>query len=244
MDARQSRWLLAATVVGVIVLVVAFAATRVDSPSGGPSQAAVSPSPGSSDPDGSVPGGSLPSGGLASASAPPSPSTGATASPSGGLVSPPSVVPFTPPPAMEPQDDEVCLDLAPRADVESALGLPIGDITAQGTDPNFSLVCTYPATSGGQLILSTTTDDAGTAYTDELARATEYGQDPQALDGVGDQAFYGRMAGEAPEQVVFTKGPVIVRLWNQTEATIGMEPFAALAATAAEAIRAEIPPAP
>ena len=146
---------------------------------------------------------------------------------------------------MAPQDDEVCLALLSRRDVESSLGLSIGDISAQGTDPNFGLTCTYPAASGGgQLLLTTTTEDPASAYEAELALATGFGQDPQTLEGLGDQAFYGKAAGEAPEQVVFTKGPVVVRIWNQTTGTIGMAQFHVLAEGAAAAIRAEIPPAP
>lgn len=153
------------------------------------------------------------------------------------------VDPFTPPPVMAPQDDEVCLALLSRSDVESTLGLSIGDISAQGTDHNFGLTCTYAA-RGGQLLLTTTTEDPTAAFESEMGLASGFGQDPQPLEGVGDQAFYGKAAGEAPEQVVFTKGPVVVRIWNQTSATIGMDPFASLATAAAEQIRAEIPPAP
>ena len=43
---------------------------------------------------------------------------------------------------------------------------------------------------------------------------------------------------------MFVKGPVLVRLVNQTSARIGEAAFAALAVTAAESIRGEIPPAP
>jgi hypothetical protein len=144
---------------------------------------------------------------------------------------------------MAPQDDDVCLALVARNEVETALGMAVGDISAQGTDPNFGLTCTYPA-AGGQLLLTTTTEDPVSAFESELALATGYGQAPQTLEGVGDQAFYAAATAEAPEQIVFTKGPVVVRLWNQTTATVGSVSFTTLATGAAAAIRAEIPPAP
>ena len=230
------------TLIGALVVVVACGTTVV--PSGSPSAPALGSGSASIAPSGSIPTGSLPT--ASGASIPPaSGGPGASTSPGGGAVATPSVEPFTPPPVMAHQDDEVCLALVSRQDAESALGILVGDISAEGTDPNFGLTCTYPAaTGGGQLLLTTTTEDPASAYEAELGLATGYGQDPQSLEGLGDQAFYGKAAGEAPEQVVFTKGPVVVRIWNQTSGTIGMAPFMALAETAAAAIRAEIPPAP
>ena len=232
---RPSRRQPFATIVGAIVLIVACGSPAPVTPSPSPSSAAVAS-------NGPSPTGATPPG--ASGLLTPTPSAGSgTPEPPAGAT--PTVEPFTPPPEQEPQDDDVCLVLAARADVEGALGLPVGDISAQGTDPNSGLICTYPLASGsGQLLLTTTTEDAASAYDDELDLATTYGQGPIALEGIGDQAFYGAAAAEAPEQVVFTKGPVVARLWNQTEATIGQAAFAGLAATAADAIRAEIPPAP
>ena len=130
---------------------------------------------------------------------------------------------------MEPLEDEICLDLASRNAVQGALGRNVGDISAEGTDPNFGADLHLRRPSGGQLLLTTTTEDPASAFQAELGVAAAYGQDPEALEGVGDQAFYGKAAREAPEQVVFTKGPVVVRIWNQTSATIGMEPFRRLA---------------
>ena len=157
------------------------------------------------------------------------------------VVPPESVKPFTPPPEMEPIDDDTCLALATRGDVEGALGLDVGDITAEGTDPNAALTCTYPA-AGGQLMIATVIGD-GSAYQSELDVAISYGQEPIDV-GIGDQAFYAARTAGAPEQVTFTKGPILVRMWNQTSATIGRSEFVDLAQGVANAIHAEIPPAP
>ena len=150
----------------------------------------------------------------------------------------------TPPPAGDPQDDEACLAIVPRADVEAAIGASIGDVVAIGTDPAVSLSCTYATADGGSLIVATTAGDVASAFQAGLDLATGYGQSPVAIDGLGDQAFYAKAADRWPEQVIVAKGPVLLRLINQTSATIGQAVFAALAATAADAIRAEIPPAP
>ena len=144
---------------------------------------------------------------------------------------------------MEPLEDAICLELASRNAVQGALGRNVGDITAEGTDPNTALTCTYAVPSGGQLLLTTEIADSS-AYDGELDVAAAYGQAPETLNGVGDQAFHAAATSDAPEQVVFTKGPVLVRLWNQTSATIGRAAFRALAVDVALHIRAEIPPAP
>jgi hypothetical protein len=73
--------------------------------------------------------------------------------------------------------------------------------------------------------------------------AITYGQEPQEVS-VGDRAFYAARTADAPEQVTFVKGPVLVRLWNSTTATIGRADFEAFARNVASAIHAEIPPAP
>ena len=160
----------------------------------------------------------------------------------GVTVAPPaSVEPFTPPPAMEPTDDQACLDLASRRDVEDALDLDVGDISAEGTDPNTALTCTYPA-SGSYLLIATMIADS-TSFDAERDVAVSYGQEPQNVN-VGDRAFYAARTVDAPEQVTFVKGPVLVRMWNQTPATIGRAAFEALAKGVANAIHAEIPPAP
>ena len=149
----------------------------------------------------------------------------------------------SPPPIGDPQDDESCLAVIPRADVEAALGTSIGDVVAVGTDPAVSLACTYTV-GDGTFLVTTTAGDPATGFQSSLGLANDYGQNPVTIDGLGDQAFYAISADRWPEQVVFVKGPVLVRLVNQTDATIGEVPFAALAATAAEAIRAEVPPVP
>jgi hypothetical protein len=152
--------------------------------------------------------------------------------------------PDSPPPAGDPQQDEVCFAVLPAEEVGTALGSEIRDVVALGTDPSVSLTCTYTTANGGTLLATASAGDAAGAFQSALDLATGYGQSPVAIDGLGDQAFYAKAADRWPEQVAFTKGPVLVRLVNQTSATIGEVPFAALAASAADAIRAEIPPAP
>ena len=149
----------------------------------------------------------------------------------------------SPPPVGDPQDSEACLAVIPRADVEAALNTTVSEVIAIGTDPTVSLTCTYVA-GDGALLVSTAAGDAATGFQSSLDLATSYGQNPITIDGLGDQAFYARSADRWPEQVVFVKGPVLVRLVNQSPTTIGEVPFAALAATAAEAIRAGSQPAP
>ena len=199
-----------------------------------------------------VPSGTEPSG--SGAAVTPSGSTGPTSSdgeplasggtnPSGAATLSPTE-PISPPPVGDPQADEACLAVLPSADVEAALGASVGDIVAVGTDPAVSLTCTYAIPNGGSLLVTTSAGDAAASYQSILDLATSYGQNPVTIDGLGDQAFYAMSADRWPEQVVFAKGPVLVRLVNQTSATIGEVPFAALATTAADAIRAEIPPAP
>jgi hypothetical protein len=228
---------------GLVLVALAVALVACDAapnPSGtagatlptGSSSLQPSTSPGVSVPGSPVAGASI------SPSAPPM-----TTAPLGSVAPPPSVKPFTPPPVMEPLEDEICLELASRNAVQGALGRNVGDITAEGTDPNVALTCTYAVPSGGQLLLMTTIADSS-AYDTELDLAVAYGQDPEALSGVGDQAFYAAATADAPEQLVFTKGPVLVRFWNQTPATIGRAAFRALAVDVAFHIRAEIPPAP
>lgn len=156
----------------------------------------------------------------------------------------PNEEPASQPPAGDPQQDEACFAILPAADVGAALGAAIGDVVAVGTDPSLNLACTYTAANGGTLLVSAAAGDAATAFQSNQDLASGYGQNPVAIDGLGDQAFYAMAADRWPEQVVFAKGPVLVRLVNQTSATIGQATFAALAATAAEAVRAEIPPAP
>ena len=164
--------------------------------------------------------------------------------PNGGIATPaPSDDSASPPPVGDPQADEACLAVVPQADVEAALGTSIGDVVAVGTDPAVNLTCTYTA-GGGSLLVTTTAGDPGAGFQQALDLAASYEQNPVTIDGLGDQAFYAKSADRWPEQVVFIKGPVLVRLVNQTDATIGEVPFAALAATAAEAIRAEVPPEP
>lgn len=135
------------------------------------------------------------------------------------------------------RQDEICLAVLPAADVGSALGSEIGDVVALGDDASVSLTCTYTTSSGGTLLVTTTTaGDAAAAYRSSLDLATGYEQDPVILDGPGDQAFYAKAADRWPEQVVFAKGPLLVRLVNQTSTTIGEAAFAALATRAADAI--------
>jgi hypothetical protein len=146
---------------------------------------------------------------------------------------------------MAPLDDATCLALLTRAHVETALGRAVGDVTAQGNDPNTGLSCSYAVGTGtSRLLVTTETGDAASAYEADRALAESYGQAPKDLSGLGDRAFYGAASGPAPEQIVIAKGPVIVRFWNQTSATIGQEAFVKLATTAAAAVRAEIPPIP
>jgi hypothetical protein len=154
---------------------------------------------------------------------------------------PASVEPFTPPPQMEPVDDEICLALASREEVAAALGLDVDAIIAEGTDPNTALTCTYPA-GQGYLLIATMIGDSS-ALDAELEVAIAYGQEPLDIT-VGDRAFYAARTADAPEQVTFVKGPVLVRLWNSTSATIGRADFEAFARGVANAIHAEIPPAP
>ena len=164
--------------------------------------------------------------------------------PNDGIATPaPSDDSASPPPVGDPQADEACLAVVPQADVEAALGTSIGDVVAVGTDPAVNLTCTYAA-GGGSLLVTTAAGDPGAGFQQALDLAASYEQNPVTIDGLGDQAFYAKSADRWPEQVVFVKGPVLVRLVNQTDATIGEVPFAALAATAAEAIRAEVPPEP
>jgi hypothetical protein len=148
-----------------------------------------------------------------------------------------------PPPPGDPQDDAVCLAILDRSDVAAALGVDVGDVAAVGTDPVLSLACTY-ATSSGSFLLSTSAGDAASGFQGDFDNAGAYGQSPAMVEGLGDQAFYAKTADRWPEQLVFTKGPVLVRLWNQTSATIGSEKLTALATTVADSIRTEIPPAP
>ncbi|HEX5015300.1 MAG TPA: hypothetical protein VFV72_14205 [Candidatus Limnocylindrales bacterium] len=157
---------------------------------------------------------------------------------------PPDEPGTTPPPAGDPQDDEACLAILPRANVEATLGTPLGGVVAIGTDPAVSLSCTYSTANGGSLLVATTAGDVASAYQSSLDLATGYEQHPVAVEGLGGQAFYAAAADRWPEEVVIAKGPVLIRLVNQTSATIGQAAFVALATTAADAIRAEIPPAP
>jgi hypothetical protein len=227
-----------------IVALAGVAVACIPSPSDAPSSAASSlapsafvavPSASASPPDSIAPSASEPS-------TAPSTIPGLQPTPTVPVVVPlESVQPYTPPPDMEPIDDATCLALATRGDVEAALGLDVGDITAEGTDPNTALTCTYPA-AGGQLLIATMIGD-GSAYQSELDVAISYGQEPVDVS-VGDQAFYAARTAGAPQQVTFTKGPVLVRLWNQTSATIGRSEFVDLAQGVANAIHAEIPPAP
>jgi hypothetical protein len=146
---------------------------------------------------------------------------------------------------MDPQEDEVCLAVVSRNVAETALGVAIGDIEAQATDPSVQLTCSYAVGTGdAALLLTISAEDPQAAFERDLAIASGHGQDPVTLDGIGDQAFYAAAAADAPEQVVFTKGPVIVRVWNQTDRTAGESGLAELATVAAEAIAAEVRPAP
>lgn len=179
--------------------------------SGGPSAGAASPSGGSPAPSGSV-------------------------APSLAASLPPPSEPASPPPSGDPEDDEACLAVVPRDDVETALDTTVGIVVGVGDDPAVSLTCTYPASGGGTLLMTASAGNTAAAYQASLELTTGYGQKPVAIAGLGDQAFYAIPAGGWPEQVVFSKGPVLVRLLNQTPATIGPAAFTALATTAAEAI--------
>jgi hypothetical protein len=203
-----------------------------------------------------APTGSAPAGSGVTASDGPGGSSDEPSSPAGSSASPgasgqsglatltPTDELASPPPVGDPQDDEACLAVIPRADVEAAVGASVTDIVAIGTDPAVSLTCTYALQNGGSLLVTTAAGDTAAGFQSNLDLATSYGQNPVTIDGLGDQAFYVIAADRWPEQVVFVKGPALVRLVNQTSATIGDVAFAALATTAADAIRAEIPPAP
>lgn len=143
---------------------------------------------------------------------------------------------------MPAQDDDVCLAIVSRSAAEDALGRTVGTVEAQATDPTAQLTCTYPIESGGWLLLTMSAADVENEYETDLVVATSHDQVPLLLDGIGDRAFYGSATSSAPEQVVFTKGPVIVRLWNQTDAAVGQAAFADLAGSAADAIEAEVRP--
>ena len=244
-QARQSRVSARAVLASSLALAVLVAAC--DSARPGPSGSSGTTS--SPQPTVTQPGSAGESAGTSPGASPgdsasAGPGSTATAGPPGPSAGPASVDPFTPPPEMEPLDDDTCLALATRAAVESALGLALGDIRAEGTDPNQALTCTYDVAEGDGQLLVTTAIEGPDDYGAELATATAYGQEPQALEGIGNQAFYAASSAAAPEQVVFTEGPIVVRLWNQTPASIGESAFAALATGVAEAIHGETPPAP
>ena len=112
----------------------------------------------------------------------------------------------SPPPAGDPQDDEACLAVIPRAAVEAALNTTVGDVVAIGTDPAVNLTCTYAA-GDGSLLVTTAAGDTATGFQSSLDPATSYGQNPVTIDGLGDQAFYAIAADRWPEQVVFVEGP-------------------------------------
>jgi hypothetical protein len=225
---RPLRLLIALAVVAVVVACGSQVAPTASAPSGSGVAGSGSPNPSSDEP-------SSPAGRSASPGA--TEQSGiATPAPTDDLASPP--------PVGDPQDDEACLAVIPRADVEAAVGESVADIVAIGTDPAVSLTCTYALANGGSLLVTTAAGDPAAGFQSSLDLATSYGQNPVTMDGLGDEAFYATAADRWPEQVVFVKGPALVRLVNQTSATIGEVAFAALASTAADAIRAEIPPAP
>jgi hypothetical protein len=217
-----------------LVLVVIAGLVAACGPQVAPTASTTTSGPNAS--DASPSGGGVPSPDATSPASPRSSEAGGGANPTPDPLA-------SPPPVGDPQDDEACLAVIPRAAVEGALGATVGDIVAIGTDPAVNLTCTYTA-GDGSLLVTTAAGDTATGFQSSLDLATDYGQNPVAIDGLGEQAFYARSADRWPEQVVFVKGPVLVRLVNQTSTAIGEVPFAALAATAAESIRAEIPPAP
>jgi hypothetical protein len=242
---RPCRLPFALSVGTVALMLVACGSAPSVPPAGSPSAvtALASPASASSGQGSSAIGSAALSPSASPAAGPSDPGVPASQPASPGVAA--SVRPFTPPPEMAALDDDACLAVLTRAQVETALGGPAGSITAQGTDPNTGLTCSYAAGSGdSQLLVTTETGDPQAAFDADRALAEAYGQQLTDLSGIGDRAFHGSAAAEAPEQVVFTKGPVIVRLWNQTSATIGRAAFAKLATAAANAIHAEIPPAP
>jgi hypothetical protein len=164
----------------------------------------------------------------------PSSETGAAASPGAGTPSrqPPSTGAITPPPAGDPQ---ACLAIVPRADVASALGGDVTDVVAEGTDPSVGLSCTF-TTAEGPLLITTSAADSAAGFQTDMDNAEAYGQNPAPVDGIGDQAFYATSGGRYPEELVFTTGPVLVRLQNQTSGTVGQAGLAGLATTVAAAL--------
>jgi hypothetical protein len=212
-----------------IALVVACGSTT---PTGSPSSAA-SGAPSSAEPS------SIAVASPTHSSAPATPSAEASVD-FGSVTAPPE----TPAPAGDPQQDEACLAILPATDVQAALDTVIADVTAIGTDPAVCLSCTYETDGGATFTVTMTAGDVATAFQSSFDTAAGYGQIPAMVTGIGDQAFYAISADRWPEQVVVAKGPVLIRLVNEVPVNLGQEAFSALAATAADAIRAEIPPAP
>jgi hypothetical protein len=145
---------------------------------------------------------------------------------------------------MEPQDDDTCLAIISRSEAQDALGQPVGDIEAQASDPSIQLNCFYRVGTTGSLVLTISSESVESAFDTELAIASGQGQQPVTIDGLGDQAFYAAASATAPQQIVFVKGPAIIRLWNQTDRSMTQGAIESLAAAAADRIEAEVRPAP
>ena len=234
-------------------LLARIAATLVVTVAAGCNTSEIPPSP----PTGSASPAAVPSGPIASPG-PASPDTAMSPGTSGaprastpvGAATPLPVPPelggpaFTPPPAMEPVADETCLAIVERAEAQEALGQAVGDIEAQASDPSIQLTCAYRVGSGGSLLITISSESVETAYDAEIAIASGQGQTVEPVSGLGDRAFYAAASATAPQQIVFVKGPAIVRLWNQTDRAIGRADFVSLARTADGRIEAEVRPAP
>ena len=151
---------------------------------------------------------------------------------------------FTPPPEMEPQADEVCLAIVTREEAADALGQPVGDIVAQASDPSIQLSCAYRVAGTGALLLTIASESVDSAFDGELAIADGQGQTAELLDGLGERAFYAAASASAPQQIVFTKGPAVVRVWNQAGRAMDRDAFVTLAGIADGRIEAEVRPAP